>query len=254
MNQRRVGRFPWQNTVFSEACTLSPSARLVVSGLCQFMEREGTGARPSQYTLAKVTGLHRNTVQAAIAELRDAGFLLARDAGRGRGGWPSYIYEATIPDPAISTTAVPMGEQPSGRISTTSVPISGSAESPDWHKRAGQLAHPDRPIGTTIGHDPSDPYQTPDSAGPGGQHDPKVSKEEADQKDRISRAEGYPLSHSGRRHKNLDEARANWPIKLRVPGWEDIAARHYPVASEVGLPPRAPPACPAPADALRRAQ
>ncbi len=178
MNQlRRVGRFPWLNAIMSNTCTLSPTARLVTAGLFQFMEREGSGAFPSQHTLAGATGLARSTIQTALAELERSGYVLKREVGRGRGGFPKHAYEATLPADAIAPAR--------GPITRTAGAANGPAAGQnDCRERDGDLTDSpprfDRSAaanGPAAGHDPSDPSLNPDSAGPHARPDPSTECE-----------------------------------------------------------------------------
>jgi DNA-binding transcriptional MocR family regulator len=168
---RRIARFQWLMVILGEDCPLSSSARLTAAGLFTFMEREGTGACPSQHKLARITKLARSTVQLTLAELEREGFLLRREIGRGRGGFPRHGYEATIPDAANGPASGQKSAAPIGPI----VGHGDDGDDRDWTDSRKRLDRSAVTNGPMVGHDPSlNPYQNPDSDRRGVGHDPRA--------------------------------------------------------------------------------
>jgi hypothetical protein len=89
---RRSRLFSWRSVIVGS--TLLPSVRHVALTLSLLMNDQGGSCRPSLVTVARETGLHKETVTRAIQDLEASGFL-AVDRGGGRGR--STHYTATFP-------------------------------------------------------------------------------------------------------------------------------------------------------------
>jgi DNA-binding transcriptional MocR family regulator len=150
-------------SILSVDCDLSSRARLTAAGLFVFLGRDGSGANPSQRTLVKVTGLARSTVQLALAELESEGYVIRREFGWGRRGFPNHAYEATMPTRPNGPISGPIEDGANG---PTSGPIVGRVNGPTaGHARMAQR---------TDSSPSKDPFTN--GKGPAGGPDPSLNR------------------------------------------------------------------------------
>jgi hypothetical protein len=93
-----VGRFDWERFLrWSPQVTAPRIGTLLMLGT--HMHRDGSGARPSQETLARELGINRGTVYRHLTWAKQLGWVvqLARGHHRGDGVAVASTYRATIP-------------------------------------------------------------------------------------------------------------------------------------------------------------
>lgn len=102
-----LDRFDWERAI--RRSDLHPTTRLVLFALGTYMNRDGSGARPTQETLAEACGLSARAVRNHLTAAREAGWLtlVSRGGwrGSGAGGTPmASVYAPAIPASATGTT------------------------------------------------------------------------------------------------------------------------------------------------------
>jgi hypothetical protein len=93
---------------FTSANGPSANVRHVLHVLSRYMKPDGTGAWPSQSTLAQKTNLGERTVRRALAEAARLGWILRRakrDPRRDGRSWRRTEYMATLPKAAATVAA-----------------------------------------------------------------------------------------------------------------------------------------------------
>lgn len=96
--------FTWRSAVCESG--LRPSVRHVALTLSTHMSERGDSCFPSLATLAEETGLHKETVHKAIAELEEASYLqVTRPETTGRGR--ANHYRACVPERSDEQTVSP---------------------------------------------------------------------------------------------------------------------------------------------------
>lgn len=113
--------FGWRSAIAGS--DLRASVRHVALTLSLHMNEAGDSAFPSLVTLARETGLHKETVHKALGELGTAGFLQIRRTGGGRGR-PNH-YRASLPKGSVQPT-----DAVRARGLTSDDPDEGSAQPP----------------------------------------------------------------------------------------------------------------------------
>jgi len=124
-------KYEWERAVLTSP--LPSTTRLVLMTLSTFMDKHGTGAFPSQQTVADMAHLGVRTVRKHLDLALKEGWLLKVRQGRhvGRGGSYSNMYDALIPlaagtsdppadDVGLSTTGT--SDPPANPAGGTSIP------------------------------------------------------------------------------------------------------------------------------------
>ena len=95
------GQFTWQAAI--RQSPLSSNTKLVLLMLSLYMNHITTAAWPSMTTLASDTGLSKRSVQRALQEARDTGFLVKTERFTETKGQTSNLYSACIPETPLDT-------------------------------------------------------------------------------------------------------------------------------------------------------
>lgn len=163
----RPDRFEWERAV--RRSDLHPTTRLVLFALGTFMHRDGTGARPTQQTLADSCGLTVRAVRTHLATARHDGWIERTRQGRGvgRDGGMSSEYEARLPATS-GGTPLPPEEDSAG----TSVPPEPESQP---ERDASQPESHDVSAGTTVPPIKGDQACTPSSSSAGVPDDIKIA-------------------------------------------------------------------------------
>ena len=140
----RPFRYEWEEQVLGS--DLPPTTRLVLVTLGTYMDKHGTGAFPSQQTLAERSHLGVRTVRKHLELAQRKGWLLKVRQGRhvGRGGSYSNMYDAVIP--LAAGTQDPPAEPPALSTTGTQDPPANPAGGTD----CSQEAHDDPAGGSTV--------------------------------------------------------------------------------------------------------
>src|SRR5262249_52269431 len=92
-----VDVYAWRNAVLSDAGPPNPVMRLVLMAVSLHMRSDGTGAWPSQATLANRTAVSRRSVITHLEAAERDGWVRRYTAGRNGRGWRLCGYEAVVP-------------------------------------------------------------------------------------------------------------------------------------------------------------
>lgn len=149
-------RFDWERAIRRSG--LHPTTRLVLLTLGTYMSRDGTGARPTQDTLADATGLSSRAVRSHLGIAREAGWIERTRKGRGvgRDGGVASEYKAAVPTRSTGTT-VPPDDTSTG----TTVPPERKSQP---ERDASQPEPDDTSTGTTVPPIKEDHTDTPRSS------------------------------------------------------------------------------------------
>lgn len=111
----RPTRFEWERAL--RRSDLHHTTRLVLLVLGTYMDGDGSGARPSQDTLARGAGISERSVRDHLARALAGGWIDrprrggSRGSGSGRSGQSSE-YRTAIPEPLRTGTTVPVPTSP----------------------------------------------------------------------------------------------------------------------------------------------
>lgn len=153
MRDRQI-LFAWREAILSEFGPKSPVTRYVLLALSTRMELDGSGAFPSESTLAKMTGMTRRTIIPHLKIAESEGWINRRKDRRKGQMWHRYThYQPRFPV-SLEHASPPNKVKDVHLVGTTSAEAEGTSGNPDKVKDIHLVT--DGSGGTSANSAPSD--------------------------------------------------------------------------------------------------